>query len=107
MCPEINEQQPPPLENRQHAIQLGLVKSGRDHWMAKNPEKIRRGFKSHPNSIRVGAANNKAKITEETVRQIRAMSKDGATSVAIAKHFGISQAQAHNIISGKQWRHVQ
>jgi hypothetical protein len=65
-------------------------------------------FSSQPafSSPSRGAENSNAKLTEEDVRKIRAMSRDGMSQHAIAKTINISQGQVWRIVSGKQWTHL-
>lgn len=52
---------------------------------------------------RVGVNNGRGKLTEAQVLAIR---ESPGTQRAIAKVFGISKSQVHNIRSGAQWSHV-
>lgn len=55
---------------------------------------------------RCGEANNKAKLTESTVRDIRRRARAGESAADIARSFGINKTTACNIINGKTWKHV-
>lgn len=56
---------------------------------------------------RHGEANNKAKLTEEDVRQIRQMYIEGASGVDIAKCFPVNHCAIYDILNDKTWRHVK
>ena len=56
-----------------------------------------------------GSKNNKAKLTEEMVRQIRERSKQikGKPRVAtLAADFGVGETTINKIIYGQTWRHL-
>lgn len=52
----------------------------------------------------VGSRNNKAKLTELDVINIRSMSSSGAKNIAI--DYGVSKSTITRILSKKSWRHV-
>jgi len=54
-----------------------------------------------------GEHNGQAKITEATVRQVRARCSSGEYQRDVAAALGISQAQVSNIMRGKKWGHVK
>lgn len=47
-----------------------------------------------------------AKLTEESVREIRRLHATGATQAGIAGLFGVHQSNISYIVRGKTWRHV-
>jgi len=53
-----------------------------------------------------GSRNNKAKLTEENVRDIRRM-RLTMTRTAVAAFFGVSGSTIGSITAGKNWRHVR
>lgn len=57
------------------------------------------------NNIR-GERHGMSKLTEEQVREIRALRKDGLTLWAIANKFGITAANVDYITKGQAWKHV-
>jgi len=68
--------------NMQHAARLGLIRIYR------------------------GQENSNAKVTEEQVRTIRRLSKEGHSQRALAASFGIGRATVRSIIDRKNWKHV-
>lgn len=54
-----------------------------------------------------GERNNKAKLTEADVREIRDLRAIGFTQQKIADRFGVSQANISSVLSGKIWGFVQ
>jgi HNH endonuclease len=67
-------------ENIQHASALGLIPKGMAH--------------------------RKAKITDDDVREIRALRKAGLSHIEIAKRFPIKPPAVCQIVNRKLWRHV-
>jgi hypothetical protein len=53
-----------------------------------------------------GEANGKSKLTEETVRQARALLADGATSKEVAATIGVSRGAIQAMREGRTWAHV-
>lgn len=56
---------------------------------------------------RAGTKNPRAKITEDDVREIKRMRKEGMTYVEIAKSFPVKPYMVWAICNGKNWWHVQ
>lgn len=52
-----------------------------------------------------GERNAQAKLTEQDVEKIRAMSRDGQTQRSIAQAVGISLMQVNRIVRGLRWAH--
>jgi hypothetical protein len=65
-----------------------------DHWARKDSSRIS------------GENHYGAKLTEESVRQMRAMYADGLTHEAIAKHFGATRRNVCDIVRLETWKHV-
>jgi hypothetical protein len=53
-----------------------------------------------------GSKNGCAKLTEDDIPRICAMSRDGVYQYEIAKLFGVSQRAIGRILLGKGWKHV-
>lgn len=54
----------------------------------------------------VGTQHPFAKLTESSIVQIRALSRDGLSSRQIASRFGVSRSTISRAVAGKHWRHV-
>jgi hypothetical protein len=54
-----------------------------------------------------GAAHGGAKLTEEAIRAIRALSAQGVSSRRVAKRFGIAKSTVLRVVRGQNWRHVE
>jgi hypothetical protein len=86
------------------------IAAGTKAFFAAHPERIargeRNGLKTHPEQAARGEASGVAKISEATVRKIRALSAGGMNGVKIANKIGISTSNTYMILSGQTWRHV-
>jgi len=59
----------------------------------------------HP-VIREGTKNRNHKVNDYEVRTIRQLWPSHSFAV-LGRMYGISKQQAHRIVRGKKWRHVQ
>jgi DNA invertase Pin-like site-specific DNA recombinase len=85
-----------------------MTAKGRNGYLTK-PERIARGdrhaFMLHPERRPRGERNGSAKLTETTVRDIRALIATGGIGpVEIARRFGIHRTTVHRIVNRKIWR---
>lgn len=71
-----------------------------------HPVGDRCGFRKHPEVVPRGERHANAKLTDETVRAIRAIGASGARHQDIADRFGVSRRAVGFVLSGKTWRHV-
>lgn len=65
------------------------------HWQYRRPEMQLRGERV-----------KNAKLTEDQVREIRALARSGVVQREIARRFGIDQKTAGQVIRRKTWKHV-
>ena len=87
----------PPCCNPSHLF-LGDRKDNSDDKIAKG---------RYRNRIVVGEEHGNAKVTEEAVREMRALYAEGAiTQPEIAKRFGIRQSTVWAILHRKAWKHI-
>ena len=63
-------------------------------------DKLRHGTRNF------GEAVHNAKLTEETVKQVREMHRAGMTISKIARHFNMARKTISNVALGQTWRHV-
>ena len=54
-----------------------------------------------------GSAHPMAKLTEDDVRDIRRLAKEGMTNTELANRFGIAEVTACHIVARRSWRHLQ
>lgn len=61
----------------------------------------------HGDICRKGENNNRAKLTEDDVRAIRAAYEAGASTRVLAKQYGLNQSAIWRAVSRKSWKHVE
>lgn len=57
-------------------------------------------------SYPVGERHYKARLTERSVRRIRAMAAQGVTQKTLAERFGVSCGAVCHIVAYRSWKHV-
>jgi hypothetical protein len=85
--------------------------TGDDHWARKKPHLLARGEDHgsylHPERIWRGEQCHKAKLTESSVRELRArFSAGGIGYKALGKIYGITGTNARAIVLKQTWKHV-
>jgi hypothetical protein len=55
----------------------------------------------------LGEAHQNAKLTDDDVRTIRAMRKEGHSYQSIADAVSVSHAAIWLVVNGRSWKHVQ
>lgn len=73
--------------------------------MASGDRSGRRRFRARWPSVE-GAANGRAKLTDDQVREIRQRRASGETILAVAVAFGSGSGTVSNIAKGRTWKHV-
>lgn len=68
---------------------------GAEHWMHLSPEMVPRGERSGP-----------AKLTDDSVRAIRAANAAGELQAVICERYGVTQSAVSRIVNRKAWSHV-
>lgn len=81
-----------------------MVRRGRCN---PNTAPAQRALRLHPEKRPHGSRHHRAKLTEASVRKIRALKRSGHTLVHIAALYGISFSQAGRVASGKHWKSVK
>lgn len=98
------------LENIEDARKKGRVASGERHSSRTHPEQLPRGDKNgsrlHPERLARGERHGIAKLTEASVREIRALAGTQSQR-ALAARFGVSQATISGIVHRTKWSHVE
>lgn len=88
-----------PADNHHDARSKGRLRSnpptGARHWAHQHPERVRRG-----------EANNKAKLTEAQVRELVKAHRNGSSQTELARQYGIRQSSVWQILAGHTWKHV-
>ncbi len=73
----------------------------------ENAQDIKRHGRSHLiRDPKIGSRNPSAKLTEESVREIRAALRRGEVARRVAERFGVSSATVSQIKTGKVWAHA-
>lgn len=67
---------------------------------AENNEHYRRSNKY------VGSAVNTSKLSENDVRTMRKLYKEGVPTGTIAKKFGVARSSTYRIVSRRAWKHI-
>jgi hypothetical protein len=65
------------------------------------------GAYTHPERVTRGEQRWNAKVTEEQVRQMFVLRKQGKLFREIAALFGVKDNTVSRIVAGKRWRHMQ
>jgi hypothetical protein len=65
-------------------------------------DKIRRG-RAWNGPLPRGERSHQAKLTEDSVRQIRMLSAAGVSRIDLANTYGVSRATIRNVLNGKTW----
>lgn len=86
-----------------------MVRKGR-HVSKTRPESLRRGdnhpFRLRPETVLRGEKNSRAKLTEETIREIRMWHQQGTSQQTIANRYGVDQTTISTVVRRKTWKHV-
>lgn len=97
-------------ENLEYMDACGRRPLGDRHYSRLHPEKLSRGdshyTRQRPEKIRRGERSSNAKLTDVSVREIRALKGTGLTQTEIGRRFGVSQGTVHLVWAGKIWQHV-
>lgn len=98
-------------DNSRYMVECGRSAKGERHSSHLYPEKVRRGDRSpsrmHPESRPRGEQVFHAKLTADTVREIRNLYATGTTSYRrLAREHGVTVQAIAAIITRETWRHV-
>jgi hypothetical protein len=53
-----------------------------------------------------GESNPSAKLTEDEVRQMRALRQQGVSAAELGRRFGVTERSAHRVVTRRDWGHV-
>ncbi len=67
----------------------------------------RTGPRLHPERMKRGEQRRDSKLTDEAVREIRAVWGVMATGRELAKEYGVKEMCISSVVSRKHWRHVR
>jgi len=92
----------PPCVRPAH-LYVGTRLDNAADWVARGEN----AMQTHPELVLRGTMAWNVKMTDETVRQMRALwSVGGITTYQLAERFGVSQRTAYKVVSHKGWTHV-
>ena len=84
-------------DNARDSMEKGRSAMGERHWLRKHPERATRGEKS-----------GSAKLTEESVREIRIkFAVHRITKKELGLQFGVTTANIHRIVTRQTWAHIE
>lgn len=63
-------------------------------------------YKKRIDRIRRGEKKPQAKLTDDKVRQIRQMHREGWSIARLAKEFGVGVSTMNQVVKRVTWRHV-
>jgi hypothetical protein len=91
----------PPCQEPTHLFE-GTPKDNNDDMRAK-------GRQRYPGPINParGTRQPAAKLTDDNVRQIKALRTQGWTQTALAERFGVNQKTIWAVLAGEAWKHVE
>jgi hypothetical protein len=71
-------------------------------------DKVGKGRCGHtaPKKPVSGSRHHNSKLTEDAVREIRALARTGVTQAAIATLFGVTDGAVSHVLTGRTWSHV-
>lgn len=72
----------------------------------RRPAGATHGMRLHPEFVRRGSANSRAKITEDQVRSVRLRVAAGESQAAVARSLGVTPTIVCRILKGRIWKHV-
>lgn len=86
-----------PSDNSADMVRKGRSRAaeGTDHYTQRTPGKRTRGER-----------HGQSKLTDDAVREIRALRQGGAMQRAVATRFGVSQSVISLVMRGRAWTHV-
>jgi HNH endonuclease len=82
-------------DNNRDAVAKGRQAKGETHGSRKHPEKWKRG-----------EGHYEAKLTDDAVREMRALHAAGMGYKSLARRYGISTETAHRAVKKRTWKHV-
>lgn len=98
-------------ENMRRAKEHGLIASGERHGWALHPEKVIRGedhyLRKDPSRVKRGTAKGRvSKVTEQDVLEMRRRHAEGEDRKSLGKAFGLHPGNVWCIVTRKTWTHI-
>lgn len=84
---------------------------GDEHYSRRHPERLargqRHGSRTHPERVPRGERNWSAKLTEESVREIRRAYACGESAASLAQRYRVAEATLRQAATRWTWKHVE
>ena len=92
-------------------VAVRISARGERHGSRVKPESVprgeRHGSRTRPERLPRGERHGNAKLSESSVREMRAAyAVGGVTCADLAMRFGVHKAVAWSAVTGRSWRHV-
>lgn len=84
-------------QNMRDASARGRLRVGDDHHARKHPERLARVGPR-------GEANRHAKLTENSVTEIRSSRSAGESAASLARRYNVSVSSIYNVVRGTTWK---
>lgn len=81
---------------------LGTRRENMQDMVAKGRNRAR----TKPELVQRGSENGASKLTEQAVREIRALASEGASRSKLAAQFGVNYNTVRDVLRGVTWRQV-
>lgn len=98
------------IENALDKELHGTVARGERHGWHTNPHLIprgdRHGSRTCPDRVPRGVAHGRSKLTDDAVREMRALHASGVSYSKLALRFSLTKGNVGKVIRGEQWAHV-
>jgi hypothetical protein len=93
-------------------VSKGRQAKGSTHGSRTHPERLasgnRNGMRTKPDTRLHGERNGLAKLTEQSVRDIRARHASGECSIRVlAQAFGVTPDTVYLVVRRKTWQHIE
>jgi len=98
-------------DNNHDAARKGQMQRGDAHFLRRHPERKLTGERHfsfrHPEWVARGSGTTQAKVTEDQVREMRALyAAGGITQKALSARYGITSGALRHMIARRTWAHV-
>jgi hypothetical protein len=77
--------------------------AGLPTWTETRSQQMR----AHPLLLRIGSDNHNAKLTDESVREIRALHASGMKEADIVRRYGLAQGTINAVLHRRTWKHIK
>jgi len=98
-------------DNNRDRARKGRSAKGDKHYSRREPHRLARGdqngSRTRPESLERGSGRYCAKMTEDSVQEVRERYARGEGSLKkLSEEYGVNQTTLHRALMGKTWAHV-